>query len=110
AQAALAPYLQKIHPGTYLFDPRVAPRHRGRRRGTHYTDFTYRQALLQAGQRAQINPFPPCALRHTRAPEIRSRVSTDHARVVLGHAIGGTVRIYAEADREKAAEVMRQIG
>lgn len=107
AQAVLAPYLQKVPPGQYLFDPRTALRHRG---GTYYTNTSYQHAVARACRRAQVVPFPPYALRHTRATEIRSRFSADHARVVLGHAIGGTVRIYAEADREKAAEVMRQIG
>src|SRR5262249_20218326 len=54
AQAELAPFLQKVSAGAYLFDPRKAPRNRRGRRGTHYTDFTYRQAVARACQRAQV--------------------------------------------------------
>jgi site-specific recombinase XerC len=34
----------------------------------------------------------------------------DTARAVLGHSNLNTTEIYAERDREKAAEVMEQVG
>jgi integrase len=49
-------------------------------------------------------------LRHAAATRLRREFGLDVARVVLGHSSPVVTEIYAEADREKAAAVMRKIG
>lgn len=78
--------------------------------GERYKTDSYDQAIGNAVRRAGVPHWTPNQLRHLRATEIRSQYSSDHARVVLGHALAGITGRYAEPDLEKAAKVAREIG
>lgn len=49
-------------------------------------------------------------LRHTAATKIRAAYGIEAARIILGHTSISTTEIYAERDREKAREVMTNLG
>src|SRR5262249_47325278 len=67
AQAVLPPWLQPGTPGTSLFDPQTAPRRHHGAQPACYNSTSYLTALTRACQRAGVDPFPPYAVRHTRA-------------------------------------------
>jgi len=52
----------------------------------------------------------PNQLRHAAATEIRRVAGLDPARAVLGHRSPVVTTVYAEADMQKAAEVMKRFG
>jgi integrase len=55
--------------------------------------------------------WTPNQLRHAAATRIRKVAGLEMARVVLGHStIGVTEAYYAEADMQKASDLMKQIG
>jgi integrase len=49
-------------------------------------------------------------LRHTAATNLRRRFGIEVTRVILGHASPAVTEVYAEADRERAVQVMGQVG
>jgi integrase len=59
---------------------------------------------------AAVPHWHPHQLRHTKATEIRREAGLDAARAVLGHSTPVVTAIYAEADMNKAAEVMARLG
>jgi len=77
--------------------------------GQRYRCDTYRQAIVRACEAANIRPWCPRQLRHTRATDLRSQYGLDAAQVVLGHTQAFVTQIYAERDFKKAEEVMRQV-
>ena len=107
---------------------------RGREPGECYVTESYEQAIANAVRRArrqlarelldtglsardawarlriELPRWTPNQLRHLRATELRSRYDLDTAQIVLGHAAAGVTGIYAEADLQKAARAMREIG
>lgn len=52
----------------------------------------------------------PHQLRHNAATALRKKFGIEGARVVLGHQSAGVTEIYAELDRGKAANIMREVG
>ena len=52
----------------------------------------------------------PYQLRHAAATAIRKRFGREASRVILGHGDVGATQIYAEEDRTRGVEVVRQIG
>lgn len=83
--------------------PRKAP-------GVRYTVASYRKAIQAACRKAGVARWHPHQLRHTAATEIRKRFGLEASRVVLGHEDVRATQIYAEEDRDRGVEVMRQIG
>lgn len=67
---------------------------------------------LKAKARAwrERHAWHPHQIRHTAATEIRRTFGVEAAQVVLGHANIATAEIYAEKNRDLAAEVMQQLG
>jgi len=85
----------------------VAPR---RRAGRKYSKDSYTKAIRRACQSAQLEPWQPNQLRHTRATEVRAQFGLEAAQVILGHSQADVTQIYAERDEAKAREVMAQVG
>lgn len=54
--------------------------------------------------------WAPNQLRHTRGTQVRKLFGLDAAQVILGHSKADVTQIYAEADRQRAIEISRQIG
>ena len=54
--------------------------------------------------------WAPNQLRHNAATRIRAAYGIEAARIILGHSSAVTSEIYAEIDREKAREIMSQLG
>ena len=82
----------------------------GRRHRLNYDRRTYRQAIVRACQKANLDPWSPLQLRHTTATTIRAKYGLEAAQAVLGHARADVTQVYAERDTAKAHEVMREIG
>jgi integrase len=133
AQAILRPFLNRPL-DAYMFSPREATLERylrlrqGRKSklvpsqvcrrkdnpkrtpGDRYTTHSYRKAVQAACRKAGVTPWHPHQLRHSAATRLRKTFGLEVARTVLGHASIGTTEIYAQADRDKAAEVMASVG
>jgi len=95
----------------------VPPSQRDRRKtdpkkkpGDRYTTRVYAHAIAGACRPAGVPVWGPNRLRHLAATSLRREFGLDVAQVVLGHASPDTTLIYAEADRERAAEAMLRIG
>lgn len=87
--------------------PKARPK---RRAGSRYSPVSYRRAIQRACEKAKVPAWHPHRLRHNAATTLRREYGIEVARVILGHGTLNTTEIYAEADRTKAAEVMRKIG
>jgi integrase len=133
AQEVLRPWL-RTDLDEYLFQPREAEAERqaerrrdrkskvspsqvdrskpGARRkpGDHYPPLSYYVAVRRACEAAGVPRWCPNRLRHNAATALRREFGLDVAQVVLGHASPDTTLIYAEADRQRAAEAMLRIG
>ena len=83
--------------------PKRAPR-------DHYTTLGYDHAIADACVRAGIPSWSPNQLRHNAGTKIRKEFGIEAARIILGHESVATSAIYAEADRQKASEIMGKIG
>lgn len=132
AQEALKPFLRHDEPTRYVFCPGDAVasyraregQGRGPGRGTpardvarptrapgeQYSKDSYNWAIRKACIRAGVEPWSPNQLRHNCATRVRRLYGLDAAATVLGHRLGTVTEVYAEADFQKAIEVMRQIG
>jgi integrase len=132
AQAVLAPFLRQCgSPTDYVFSPkRVVARINQAKRGSgrhikrnytprpvpvgratdHYTDESYRRAVIRACDAAGIERWTPNQLRHTRATEVANRFGVDAASQMLRHKNLETTLIYAERDEKKYREVVSQTG
>jgi len=108
----------------------------GSRHNRRYSRASYRNAILQACDRAFRHPtirklkgkslsdlevvelaswrtlhrWHPNQLRHTAATDIRAKYGLEAAQVVLGHSRADVTQVYAERDLKKAAEVMKEVG
>jgi integrase len=75
----------------------------------------YRKRLTPA-QREKISQWHkqhhwhPHQLRHNAATHLRKEFGLDAARIILGHRSPAVTTIYAEADLQKAIEVIAQVG
>lgn len=74
------------------------------------------KARLTVEEKAEIlawhreHRWHPHQLRHNAATYLRKEFGIELARIILGHSTAFTTEIYAEADRQKAAEVIAKIG
>jgi integrase len=107
----------------YLFQPREGwlsyiegiRKRPGKRRITKrfeatYTPAAYCIAIHRACKKAGVEQWSPNQLRHAAATRIRRDYGLELSRIILGHQSAVTTEVYAEADREKAAEVIRRVG
>jgi integrase len=78
--------------------------------GVCYTVASYRRAIQSACAKAGVASWHPHQLRHTAATEIRKKFGLEASRIILGHEDIRATQIYAEQDRERGADIMRQIG
>jgi integrase len=133
AQEVLRPFLDGAN-GAYLFSPRAAraeryaelrarrkskvpPSQACRRKaqpkkppGERYTTYSYRRAVQRACEAASVPAWFPHQLRHAAATNLRKEFGVEVARIILGHKSAVTTEIYAQADRERAAEVVSKVG
>ncbi|MHC4090541.1 MAG: tyrosine-type recombinase/integrase [Planctomycetota bacterium] len=74
------------------------------------------ESRLTNEQREQLeqwwkaNHFHPHQLRHAFATKVRRLYGLEAAKTLLGHTSIDAAAIYAEADRQRAAEIVQQIG
>lgn len=134
-QEILRPFLNRA-PESYCFSPReanqrrwaeqhakrVTPPNQGNRPGSsyeanpkrppghRYTKDSYARTVARACRKAGVDPWTPNQLRHSRATTLRKMYGVESAAVVLGHSDPNTTLIYAEADYEKAKDIMRSVG
>jgi integrase len=82
----------------------------GNRSGNEYSKYGYARAILKACRESQVKPWTPLQLRHAAGTRFRRLFGVERARVLLGHSSAVTTEIYAEKDRQSAAEAMRSVG
>ncbi len=134
AQVILAPWL-RADPEAFLFSPAEAmaalsverraarkspmtpsqaarrPKAKPKRTPTdRYDAGAYRRAIARACVKAGVPTWHPHQLRHTVATRVRAAFGLESAQYVLGYAKASTTEIYAEANLEKAVQVMREVG
>jgi len=128
AQEILRPFMLRDS-NAPLFDPREAvaqryamcPTHRrvnqkpnermtDRTLNDRYSTEGYGKALRVACRKAGIPAWHSHQLRHAAATLIRKEFGLEAARVILGHSTTLITETYAELDRDKAVDVMAQIG
>jgi len=130
AQEVLSPWLER-DPDAYLFSPKevweaktasrrrdgkpARPRKRKRRHVArpprdHYNDEGYCQAVERACKRAGVPKWTPGRLRHNAGTKVRAKFGAEAAQLVLGHQNLSTTEIYAEKDRKRHEEIVREIG
>ena len=80
------------------------PRRR-RAPGDRYDTNSYRRAIARACRKADVPPWSPNRLRHSRATELRP-YGLDLTKTILGHAKVETTQIYAEKDLADAMELV----
>jgi integrase len=87
------------------------PKPDGKRRPTDWYDKdSYNRAIRRACGKAGVPPWSANRLRHLAATRIRREFGLEAAQVVLGHSHANVTQVYAEANRDRAAEVLRRIG
>ena len=116
AQAILGPWL-KADPDKVLFSPRAGYEHgrkltgrKPRRFRETYDKNSYATAVGRGCRRAGVPAFSPNRLRHTYAAMVRKAFGLEAAQVMLGHSRADVTQVYAESNRELAAEVAKKIG
>ena len=131
AQELLRPYLLRPD-NAYLFNPREAQKQRrprttpinyGNRPGKSnhvpktqrtikdcYTTATYGRAIRRACLKAQIPPWSPNQIRHAAGTDARKEFGLEVASLLLGHASPSTTLIYAQSDRQKLIDAVREVG
>lgn len=126
-QTVLWPFVQATESG-HLFSPREAEEARnagrrvrktaGKRRKSkrsrpwrdRYDVASYRRAITRACEKAGIDRWSPHRLRHSAATRLRREFGIEAARVILGHRSASMTELYAEIDRNRALEVMSEVG
>jgi integrase len=83
---------------------------RTRAPGDYYTTGAYRQCIIRACKKAEIEPWAPNQLRHAAATEIRAKFGLEAAQIALGHSRADVTQVYAERNSKLGAEVARKIG
>jgi integrase len=136
AQDYIAPYLNRS-PHAYLFSPaearqawerqrreqRKTPEGQGNAPGTnrkaepatqpgeHYSPHSYRAAIRRACEKAGVAHWHPHQLRHNAGTYLRREFGVEAARLILGHSDANiAAEVYAEADQEKAKEIIAKVG
>ncbi|MFM9966026.1 MAG: tyrosine-type recombinase/integrase [Planctomycetaceae bacterium] len=77
---------------------------------TRYDKNSYCRAIVRACRLAEVEPWSPNQLRHTRATAIRERYGLEAAATVLGHSDTKITAVYAERDFVMAARIMAEVG
>ena len=134
-QAILTSYLDR-EPDAYCFSPAeseklrhidmrrrrqspVQPSQRGDARrakdpkrppAKRYTTASYRRAVRRASFTAGVEWWSPNRLRHSAATEIEELFTLEDSQAVLGHSNPNTTRRYSEAQKARAAEIMKKLG
>jgi len=75
-----------------------------------YTVDSYRRAITRACEKSNIPVWSPNQLRHAAATEARAKYGLDAAQLRLGHKHASTTEIYADLNRQRAAELAEQLG
>lgn len=83
--------------------------------GSHYTQYSYRQAIRHALARARragedVPDWTPYALRHTRITEVEREHGWDAAQAVAGHESLNTTRRYAHERHLRALDLAARDG
>ncbi len=81
-----------------------------RQKRDHYDRDSYRRAVEYGIKKAKVPHWHPHQLRHSCGTKVRKEFGLDVAQVILGHRTATVTEVYAEADREKATDVIRRIG
>ena len=135
AQEILKPFLKSDRSTEYVFSPKEAiadKRAEARRRRKtsptpsqrartpnpkrkrpprdQYSQHAYTTVVRRAALRAGVPRWTPHQLRHNCGTRIRKKFGLEGAAVVLGHKHGTVTEVYAEADLERAKEIMREMG
>lgn len=84
--------------------------HSKRPKRDHYDRDSYRRSIEYGIKKANVPHWHPHQLRHSCGTKVRKDFGLDVAQVILGHRTAAITEVYAEVDREKAANVIRQIG
>jgi integrase len=71
---------------------------------------SFRHAIARGCGLAGVPSWGPNRLRHSAGTLLRSQFGLDVARAVLGHSSPAITLVYAEADLEKAARAIEQVG
>jgi integrase len=66
--------------------------------------------VRRACKKADVPIFSPNRIRHLFATQVRKEYGLEAAQVLLGHAKADVTQVYAETNRAKGQEVMREIG
>lgn len=150
AQTVIRPFL-KADLTAYLFSPAEAEKARNTRRrrrrespmtpsqanrrrkhgrvrapGVHYTNDSYRYAIVRACDRAEVQVkrdkglphdneravprWHPHQLRHNFATRVRKEYGLEVARILLGHRSAAVSELYAEVDRANTRGIVVKIG
>lgn len=85
-------------------------KHPKRKKRDAYTVYSYRRAIKYACQKANIEDWHPNQLRHSCATKIRQLYGLDAAQIILGHKQCDVTQVYAELDRTKAIQILKEAG
>ena len=77
--------------------------------GDHYASQAFNVAVRRACVRAGVERFTPYDLRRTAATRIRSLLSKDAAKLILGHVSTDTTDIYLLEEVQEAVKVAKQL-
>ena len=75
-----------------------------------YTAASYRRHIERWCRRLGVSKWTPHRLRHNAATELRKQFGIEAARLVLGHAKAAVTELYAEIDRERAKQIVGDVG
>jgi integrase len=82
--------------------PKKDPKRRPR---AAYDTGSYKACVARACVKAGLPIFRPNRIRHTYATRVRKEFGLDVAQVMLGRSKADVTQVYAEADREVAADI-----
>ncbi len=77
--------------------------------GDQYDTHSFNNAVKRACRRAGVERFTPYDLRRTAATRMRSQLSKDAARLMLGHVSSDTTEIYLLEEVKEAMKVAKQL-
>ena len=78
--------------------------------GDAYSVASYRRAIHFACDKAKVSRWGVHRLRHNAATALRREFGIEAARLICGHKSPGITALYAEADTNKALEIIAQVG
>ncbi|MBO0698082.1 MAG: site-specific integrase, partial [Zavarzinella sp.] len=75
-----------------------------------YSIESYGYAVARACRKAGVPVWYPYRLRHTYGTAIRKEFGLEAAQVLLGHSRADVTQVYAQANRDRVAGIVAQIG